>query len=330
MTIYDIAAEANVSPATVSRVLNDPSKVAARTYTRVKAVLDKHNYFPNAMAQGLVSNSTKTVGVLLSDVRNPHFSTAAYVLETLFFGWGYTTLLCNTGNDLTKKMDYIRILASKKVDGLVMLGSIFSNSEIEQVIRDYLSDIPIMLSNMALPMDNCYSVQVDHTVGMRMAIDHLMDRGFRRISFVKANDSINTHRKVEGFQQEMAAHKLPFDPAAQIFFTPQGPEGGRKLANAVAPSLEKKEAFIFMDDYTAIGAVSEFRKLGIDIPKRVAVIGQDNSVFSIASEPQLTTIDTKIESMSAITAKALHDIFFKNPVGNSITIYPELIVRETT
>lgn len=85
-----------------------------------------------------------------------------------------------------------------------------------------------------------------------------------------------------------------------------------------------------MDDYTAIGAVSEFRKLGIDIPKRVAVIGQDNSVFSIASEPQLTTIDTKIESMSAITAKALHDIFFKNPVGNSITIYPELIVRETT
>lgn len=330
MTIYDIAAEAKVSPATVSRVLNNPSKVAPATLSRVKAVLDKYNYSPNAMARGLVSNSTKTVGILLSDIKNPHFSTAAYVLETLFFDWGYTTLLCNTGNDLTKKMDYIRILAGKKVDGLVMLGSIFGSSEIEQVVADYLSDIPVMISNMTLPLENCYSVQVDHTVGMRMAVDHLLSRGFHRISFIKANDSVNTQRKADGFQQVMQEHSLPLDPEQQIFFTPQGPEGGRAFANSVIPALKEKEAFIFMDDFTAIGAVCEFQKRGISIPEQVAIIGHDNSVFSLCAEPQLTTIDTRIENMSTIIANTLHDIFMKRTVGNSITIYPELIVRGTT
>ena len=80
-TIYDIAAEAKVSIATVSRAINNPSKLAPDTLARVKAVLEKNNYFPNAMAQGLVRNSTKTVGVLLTDIKNPHFSTSAYVLE---------------------------------------------------------------------------------------------------------------------------------------------------------------------------------------------------------------------------------------------------------
>ena len=332
-TIYDIAAEAKVSIATVSRAINNPSKLAPDTQARVKAVLEKNNYFPNAMAQGLVRNSTKTVGVLLTDIKNPHFSTSAYVLETLFFKWGYTTLLCNTGNELSKKMDYIQILASKKLDGLVMLGSTFSSGEIEQVLRDYMPEVPIMLSNMALPtqpMGNCYSVQIDHGVGQRLAVDHLISRGFRNISFIKANDTINTHRKVEGFAQAMRERGLPFDPKKQIIPVEQGPVGGRSFAASAAPKLKDRQAFIFMDDFTAIGAVSEFRKRGVPIPEQVAIIGEDNSTFALCSEPQLTTIDTQIENISTVIASTLHDIFLKRPVGNNIVLYPELVVRETT
>ena len=332
-TIYDIAAEAKVSIATVSRAINNPSKLAPDTLARVKAVLEKNNYFPNAMAQGLVRNSTKTVGVLLTYIKNPHFSTSAYVLETLFFKWGYTTLLCNTGNELSKKMDYIQILASKKLDGLVMLGSTFSSGEIEQVLRDYMPDVPIMLSNMALPtqpMGNCYSVQIDHGVGQRLAVDHLISRGFRNISFIKANDTINTHRKVEGFAQAMRERGLPFDPKKQIISVEQGPVGGRSFAASAAPKLKDRQAFIFMDDFTAIGAVSEFRKRGVPIPEQVAIIGEDNSTFALCSEPQLTTIDTQIENISTVIASTLHDIFLKRPVGNNIVLYPELVVRETT
>ena len=104
MTIMDIAAEAGVSIATVSRVLNQPEKVKPKTRERVQAILKKHHYRPNAIAQGLVRNTLHTVGILSVDIRREHFSTSAYTLESLFFDWGYTTILCNTGNDLRKKI----------------------------------------------------------------------------------------------------------------------------------------------------------------------------------------------------------------------------------
>ncbi len=329
MTIYDIAKEANVSIATVSRAMNSPSKVSPKTLARIQAVLARNNYFPNAMARSLANNKSKTVGILVSDIRNSHFSSAAYVLERLFFDWGYTAILCNTGEGIDKKKEYIRILAEKRVDGLIILGSVFNDMEIQVLITSLLPEVPVITSNLSFPMNNCYSVQVNHEVGMGLAIDHLISRGFQNISFVKANNSVNTQRKIDGFLHIMVDRRLPVSES-HIFDTEHGPDGGRSFARDYLPYLKERQAFIFMDDFTAVGAVSEFLKHKVQIPEQVGIIGHDNSTFGLCSELLLTTINTHIEKMSTLMATALRDLFLGRTTGNSITVFPDLIVRETT
>lgn len=334
MTIYDIAKEANVSISTVSRVLNTPERVSAATRKKVKAVLDKYNYIPNTSAQALVNRSAKTIGILVPDIRNLHFSSAAYYLETLFFDLGYSTLLCNTGNDsdMSKKTESIRVLASKRIDALIMLGSVFSNVEIEKIVSTYLPDVPIITSNAFLSSANCYSVEIDHNVGMNLAVSHLADRGFEELFFVQGNQSVNTLRKVHAFSEALETYHFPADPQTHIRHCEHGPIGGCEFAKQIAQNFQpnRRVAYIFMDDYTAIGAVNYLRKFDIHIPRQVGIVGHDNSVFALCSNPQLTTIDTKIEVISQVMVNSLQNIFKGIPTGNMISVRPELIVRETT
>ncbi len=330
ITIYDIASEAGVSITTVSRVLNTPEKVSRATRKRVESILKKYNYSPNDMARGLVYNSMKTVGILVTDIRNQHFSTSAYILEDMFFNFGYTTLLCNTGEDVERKIKYIQILSGKKADGLVLLGSVYSGSEIEQMINNYMPRTPIITSNNRLSIPNGYSVLIDHNYSMELAITHLMQRGHKEFCFIHSNDSYNTHRKEKAFIQVIQNKGLVINPDKHLYHAEHGPIGGRNFADFVLDSKISAKAFIFMDDYTAIGAVSQFRKRGARIPEDFAIVGHDNSTFAICSEPQLTTIDTRIEAMSRVMANTLHDIFQKKEVGTTIMLRPDLIIREST
>ena len=332
VTIYDIASEAGVSISTVSRVLNYPQKVAPKTRSQVELVLKKYNYSPNEMARGLVRNSMKTVGILVSDISNLHFSTAASVLESLFFEREYSTLLCNTGDDLERKKKYIRDLSGKKVDGLILLGSVFYNSEIEQMIRDFLPDTPVIISNSTLPVPNAYSVLIDHDVGMELAISHLHEKGHERIAFVHTYNTFNTMRKTSGFLKAMEKRHLSLGEHNNTYYTDPMLAGGEDFARKY---LQKEispryTAFIFAEDSIAIGAVNVFCQAGLKIPDDISVIGHDNSVFALACLPKLTSVDTKIREISEVMANTLHDIFFQKKVGQSITLHPELVVRDST
>lgn len=330
MTIYDIAKEAGVSISTVSRVLNNPKKVAPSTRKRVQEILNKHNYSPNAMARGLVHNSMKTIGILMSDICNIHFSTSAYVLEDCFFERDYTTFLCNTGDDLNKKKKYIRILAEKKVDGLVLLGSVFYEPEIEQLIKNYFPQTPVVISNGYLPLPNVYSVSVDHTVGMELIMEHLNLRGYEHIYFIRTNMSLNTQRKMTGFIQAMKKYKKPINDKNNILYCECSPEGAMEFAKSFLPLARKKTACIFYDDYIANFGINAFKNLGLSIPEDVAIVGFDNLRFAVTANPRLTSIDAKVEEIARVIANTLHDIFMKKTVGNSILVYPELIIREST
>lgn len=330
MTIYDIASEAGVSITTVSRVLNHPKKVKEATRKKVEAVLQARNYSPNSMARGLVHNSMKTIGVLMSDIKNLHFSRAAYVLESIFFNWDYSTLLCNAGDDLEKKKKYIRILAGKKVDALVLLGSVFNDVQIERMICDYLPNTPVIISNSSLSIPNAHSVLTDHTCGMDLAVSHLIDRGHSEICFIRSNYSVNTQRKIAGFLTALKSKNLPLDENQNIYLTKPAFQDSENFSGLLAGLKSKFSAFIFIDDSLAIAGVNVLKNHGARIPDDVAVIGHDNSVFSLCCQPKLTSIDTKIEKISTVIAYTLHDIFLKNPVGNSILLRPELIIREST
>jgi len=125
MNIYDIAKEAGVSIATVSRVLNNKGTVSAATRARVEAILKQNNYTPSAIARGMVSKSMRTVAVLTVDIRVPHYARTAYTIEREFSRRGYEVILCNTGGDRAETLRYLQAVNQKQADGIVLAASVF-------------------------------------------------------------------------------------------------------------------------------------------------------------------------------------------------------------
>lgn len=329
-TIYDVAKAAGVSASTVSRVINSPENVSEKTRKLIESTMRELDYVPNSIAQGLTNGETNTIGLLLSDVRNLHFAEYVTNLEQKLFDYGYNTLLCSAGDQPQKRNEYLRFMASRKVDGLIILGSIFDTQETRKALARYLPDIPTVTSNMAPQHSRCCSVQLDQRHGMELVLQHLYARGFRDIRFLYANDSPNTKRKIAGFEQAMRQFELPYDISVNLIRTSHSPQGGRDSISALMPTLKERVALVYMEDIIAIGAVVELQKRGVQIPQQVGVVGYDNSVFSICCDPQLTTVNTKIPEISEIMANSMHNLLEHRAVGQNIVVYPELVIRGTT
>ena len=158
MNIYDIAKEAGVSIATVSRVLNNKGTVSAATRARVEAILKQNNYTPSAIARGMVSKSMRTVAVLTVDIRVPHYARTAYTIEREFSRRGYEVILCNTGGDRAETLRYLQAVNQKQVDGIVLVGSVFDTICQGAEMEKLLSGVPVVLANGKLDLPNAYSV----------------------------------------------------------------------------------------------------------------------------------------------------------------------------
>jgi LacI family transcriptional regulator len=280
------------------------------------------------MARGLVSNSMRAIGVLTSDIRNYHFAQTATTLENLFFGWGYSTVLCNTGNKSEKKRDYIQILAEKKVDGIVLIGSVFTGIEIETTIEKYLPYTPIVIANSSLSLANVHSVLIDHDRGLELAVSHLVERGHTGILFVSTSETYNSRRKIASFHQAMGKHGLPVE--GTVVNTSFGLDGANKLMDWVIEFSPKTTAMIFADDNTAFCSVKYLRGKKMRVPDDMAVIGYDNSFYSLYADPPLTSIDTRNETFSTLVANMMHDILEDAAVGSSMLLSPEIVIRGST
>jgi LacI family transcriptional regulator len=329
MTIYDIAAKAKVSISTVSRVLNEPDKVSEDTRKHVLAVLEKYNYTANALARGLVRKSMHTIGVMTPDVRNLHFAQTAYTIENHFFNWGFSVLLCNTGNKSEKKKDYLRILAEKKVDGVILVGSVFSDISIERDVKRYLPSTPIVVANGVVNLAQAHSVLLDHDRGMELAVGHLKERGHQHILLVRNSRSYNSGKKVKGFHRAMKALGLPTDDG-HVIESSLGYKGGTDAVDMMMAAGRKPTALIFCDDASALAGMIRLQEQGIAIPRDMAIIGYDQSDYSLFARPQLTSIDIKIATFSSIVANTLYDILQGKEIGTTINLSPELIVRRST
>lgn len=332
MTIFDIAAEAGVSISTVSRVINTPERVKAATRERVQSILEKHHYTPNAIARGLVHNSMRTIGVLTSDVRRLQFSLAAHTLEGLFFNWRYSTIVCNTGYEVSKMLKYIRVFSEKQVDGLVLLGSIFCEREIIQAISRYLPETPIIVTNGMIPLPNVYSVITDHECGARLLIEHLFRRNRRKILFVYQADTNNARRKIEGFKKVMGEFGLPVVPGS-IWESGRSDLTGESIIEEILRKTGGFDAIICAEDMLAVGMIKYLTERDLQVPEDVAVCGYVDTDFCRFNKPPITALDSKVEITATIVANTLRSLLTQEKGSgsiSSITIRPELIVREST
>lgn len=184
MTIYDIAKEAGVSPSTVSRVINNRPGVSIETQKKVKRLLKKYDYFPNETARGLVTKASKIIGILIDDLRTPHHTEGAYIIERELAKLGYCCIIFNSGADDKSKADYLKILRQRRVDGAVLMGSSFQNETIKEAIIKYLPSQPVIMVNGYLDLPNVYGVMADEQNGVANCVKLLVDKGHLRPAFV--------------------------------------------------------------------------------------------------------------------------------------------------
>lgn len=329
MNIYDIAKEAGVSISTVSRVMNKKGNVNPETKRRVEEVLEKNNYTPSAIARGMVSKSMKTVAILTVDMRVPHYARTAYTIEREFSHRGYEVTLCNTGGELDETAKYLRTVVEKKVDGIVLVGSIFNtlckNAEIESLLKT----TPVVLANGKLDMPNSYSVLVDDRYGISIAVEHMLEKGHQDIYYLKDMDTVSAKLKCKGFISCMEQHGMK-NAVSHVIETERGVEAAENAVAKLIADGKKVDAIVCGEDITAVGAVKAVLHAGLRVPEDVAVTGYNNSEYVRICEPVLTTIDNKPELVAMLSVQLLTSLIEKTGAYSSCTIQPELVEGQTT
>lgn len=329
MNIYDVAQEAGVSIATVSRVLNDPSRVSEKTRKKVEEVLIKHNYTPNAMARGLVVKSMNTIGVLTIDIRDIYYANVAYTIEHEFSKLGYNVILCNTGGNTEEKIQYMRVLSEKQVDGLILVGSVFKDKRIDKFIATIAQSTPVVIVNGFAEAPNTYSIICDDSYGVSLCVDYLLKQGYKDMVYLQDAETFSGQSKVDGFRAGLEKNGLKPGPSS-ILKVERGLQGGADAVSRLISSGVEFNAIIAGEDITAVGAIKKLKEYGKQVPENVAVIGFNNSIIARCSDPDLTSVDNKMENMGIGAVRILSDVLEGRNVPSKTVITPDLVIRRST
>ena len=331
MNIYDVSKKANVSIATVSRVLNGNPNVSDKTRAKVLAVMEQLGYTPNVFARGLGLNTMRTIGIMCSDSSDLYLANAIYYLERDLRSNGYDAILCCTGYELETKQKYFDLLCSKRVDAIILAGSKFV--EIKPRDNTYILDaaakIPIMLVNGYLEGENIYSTVCDDQAAVYQAASRLIQSGRRKLLYVYTSTSYSGINKLQGFKNALADAGISESPE-YIRQCAKDITAARELFLSLRKEGLEFDAVITSDDSLAAGAVKYANTMGISIPDELSIIGYNNSILSLCSDPELTSIDSKVEALCTTTVNTLMGVFSGGNVTSRTPIAADLIKRETT
>ena len=326
MTIYDIAREAGVSIATVSRVLNG-GKVGEATRAKVQDVLDRSDYQPSRVAQGLATRQSKCVAVMTVDIRDVHHAAIAYEIERTMAAAGYSTILCNLGGTPARAGEYLRTLNAQQIIGVFFVGSIFVTPQCREYIAKYVPNIPILFANAVLPLPNAYGVLADEEDGFYQAVKQLIRAGRRSIAFVNDDDTESEQHKLNGYLRAIREFDLP----EQRYRAERSIEGGQFVTTRILHQNPGTDAIVFTEDTTAVGCLHALQATGKRIPDEVAVIGCNNSVYCTICYPQLTSIDNSLHETGRAAAKQMIRLLnHESDVEKTICLPCRLVLRDTT
>lgn len=333
MTIYDISEKAGVSIATVSRVLNGSDNVSAETRKKVLAVIEACDYTPNAFARGLGLNSMNTIGILCADSSDLYLANAVYFIERELRENNYNCILCCTGYRLEDKQKYLNLLVNKKVDSVILVGSNFiSNEDSENdYIREAAKEVPILLLNADFDCENVYCSLCDDFKSTMQATSYLLESGRKDILYLYNSKSYSALRKLSGYQSALTQHGIALRMEYMQFFP-----GNHADLPAVADFLAaldasvQYDAVMAADDNLAIGAVKYAHKKGWSLPEDLCVIGYNNSILSTCCEPELTSVDNRLETLCHHIVSTLIGILSHREMPQKVIFSGELIKRGTT
>ncbi|MNZ74771.1 Catabolite control protein A [compost metagenome] len=334
VTIYDIAKEAKVSVATVSRVLNDTAPVKGSTRAKIEELIQKYNFQPNAMARSLLKKETGIIGVIVPDLTNPFFPEVFAGAEQEAQQTGYTFLLSNTIGDYAKESEYLSIMREKRVDGTIFLGGRINLKHCEEYLMQelvqYASVVPTVLVNGSLRKTDLITVATDESAGTALAIRHLIELGHTEIGFIGGESHMTTTSiKLRAFRKTMKEEGLE---VREDWLLPDSfsIDSGKHQMHKLLAMKERPSAVFCVNDFTAIGAIKAASEAGLSIPGDLSVVGFDDIPLAHHFIPELTTVSQQAHELGRTAVKVLKALMNKEKVKKLTSLKPQLIIRQSS
>jgi LacI family transcriptional regulator len=325
VTIIDVAKEAGVSPATVSRILNATTPVAKDKRQRVMAAIQKMGFQPNVLAQGLIRGRTNTVGVVTPDLSSAFYGTALGGIEQAFIGSGYQPLYGSAHWQAGAEREAISMLLNRKVDGLIIMGG-FSEAAYLLEISKRLPVI-VLGRHIAGMEDHC--LNSNNAQGAYIATQHLIQLGHQRIAHIAGpHGNEDAQQRQLGYRQALEAHQLEYNPA----WVQEGDFLERSGMMAIESLLMRAPTFTAVfagNDQMAMGARLALARHGLRVPDDVSLVGFDDLPSSPYLHPPLTTVHQPMNEMGFQASNAL----IAHLKGQAFKLeHPDvsLIIREST
>ena len=310
MTIKDIAKEAGVSTATVSRVINGTGPVNAGVRKRIEMIIEASNYIPNAFARGITSRSMNTIGILCPTLIDTMQTTFLSNIEQNLRAKGFSTLVvCNTGRE-TDKTPFLYTLLSKMVDGIIILGASMKEYEDQNSFSVASSKVPVFVINGNVKNPDVYCIYCDEYHAVQDAVSKLLAQGYRRILYIYDTNTFSGYQKMQGYRSGLKNNNVEFDPNLVLQFKSssdflrQAKDGTNALLSTAIQNGLQFDAIITADDILAAGAIDALIDHKMD-PGMIPIVGFNNSHVAELVRPKLTSIDVLPSELCALAVMQL-------------------------
>ncbi|NEC85607.1 LacI family DNA-binding transcriptional regulator [Streptomyces sp. SID12501] len=326
-SIKDVAAEAGVSVATVSRVLNEHPSVSVDARARVLAAVEALGYRPNAVARSLRTDQTRTLGLVISDVMNPYFTTLARSVEEEARALGYSVIIGNADERPDLQDHHVRTLLDRRIDGLLVSPTDGGSPLMLDTAR---GGTPMVFVDRWIPgLDvDVPVVRADGRQAVRDLVAHLYGLGHRRLAIIAGPAATTTgSERVEAFREALAEYGLPLPDA----YTGQGDfqaESGRRVTDAFLDLAEPPEVVFAADNLMALGALDAVRARGMRVPQDIALAAFDDIPWFVHTDPPVTAIAQPTGELGRAAVRALVDMIEGRP-PQSVTLAAHLVVRRS-
>ncbi|WP_246599565.1 LacI family DNA-binding transcriptional regulator [Clostridium lacusfryxellense] len=320
----DIAEKVGVSQSTVSRVINGSSSVAPEIKMKVMECVRILDYHPNVIAQSLVGNKTLLIGVIITDISNPFFSDIIKAVEAEASKYGYSIILCNTGWNAEKEKNYISILKSYKVDGILIVPSDVRGKYFRSLKN---SEIPIVVITQDVPEFSCISIS--HYISGVEVAKHLINMGYSKFVF----DGVEHDEKAKGFKQEII--DSGFNINTNLFFTNEEKYDSptANLKEFISNNYKSERIGIFaFNDIEALKVLHLLKEMKVKVPENVGLVGFDNTFISKETSPTISSVAQPIEEIGRQAIEILVDKICKNNNMDQkhVVLEPRIVVRESS
>ncbi|KRL93244.1 catabolite control protein A [Levilactobacillus hammesii] len=326
VTIYDVAREAAVSMATVSRVVNGNPNVKPATRKKVLEVIDRLDYRPNAVARGLASKKTTTIGVIIPDVTNAYFSSLARGIDDIAMMYKYNIILTNSDENGGKEVQVLNTLMAKQVDGIIFMGNQVTDELREEFRR---SKAPIVLAGSVDAEKTQPSVNIDYVAAVAEAVKNLIDHGNEKIAFVSGSmdQAINHDYRLKGYKKALKDAGIAYDDKL-VFETDYTYKAGQSLEPAL--NAAGATAAFVGDDELAAGVMNGLTDAGVAVPDEFEVITSNDTKLTELVRPKMSSITQPLYDIGAVAMRLLTKLMNNETVDENTVILPYGLMKRSS